>query len=257
MESFKRKEKEEHNFYCGTSNITIPVKNKTYFPESFRDKSRLNYYATLLNSVEINSTFYKLPLTKTIDKWLNDVPEDFRFTFKLSKSITHSKNLMYDVEDIRRFGQLVQFAGYKKGCILIQFPQSVKASLFRRLQQLLIDLQLVGQLNDWHLAVEFRDASWYRDSVYEMLEKYKAGIVIHDMPKSFTPLIEMERSFYYLRFHGPVGDYRGGYPQDFLSDHALNIQSWLDDGYPVFAYFNNTIGDAVHNAIDLKAFLNL
>lgn len=256
MENTKVGESQKPGFYCGTSNIMLPVKNKAFLPEQYQDKSRLNYYATLLNSIEINSTFYKLPLPRTIEKWVCDVPETFRFTFKLSKSITHSKELHYDVADIRRFGQAVNASGDKKGCILIQFPQSIKVSLYQKVKKLLDDLQVIGRLSGWHLAIEFRDPSWYQDPVFQMLESYKASIVMHDMPKSFTPIIDMERTFFYLRFHGVAGDYRGGYPQDFLSDHASNIQSWLDDGYPAFAYFNNTIGDAIHNAMDLKCFVD-
>lgn len=241
-------------FYCGTSNIVLPVRNKGFFPDEYRDKSRLNYYSSLLNTVEVNSSFYKLPLARTVEKWANDVPEDFRFTFKLSKSITHAKELDYNAEDVVNFFRVVDNAANKKGCILIQFPASIKVSKFQKLKQLLDEITAVST-QDWHLAVEFRDSSWYRDTVYQMLESYKAVVVMHDMPKSFTPIIDMEQNFVYLRFHGQAGDYRGGYDDDFLRDHAANIRDWLEQGLPVFAYFNNTIGDAVHNAIMLDSFL--
>jgi uncharacterized protein YecE (DUF72 family) len=243
-------------FYCGTSNIVLPVSNKGHFPPEYQDKTRLHYYATLLNSAEINSTFYKLPMPRTIEKWANEVPEDFRFTFKLSKAITHAKELHYDSEDVHRFLEVVARAGDKKGCILVQFPASIKSSLFQRVRRLLDDLQASGGMDGWHLAVEFRDNSWYRDSVYQMLEGYNAGVVMHDMPKSFTPLIDMEKTFVYLRFHGEEGNYRGRYSDDFLSEHATYIQAWIDQGLPVFAYFNNTIGDAIHNAITLDSYLH-
>jgi uncharacterized protein YecE (DUF72 family) len=242
-------------FYCGTSHVTLPVPNKESFPPDYRDKSRLNYYASLLNSVEVNSTFYKLPLPRTVEKWVNDVPDDFRFTFKLSKTVTHAKELQYDPEDIRRFLEVVSMAGNKKGCILVQFPGSVKVSFFQRVKQILDDMIGTGLMEGWHLAVEFRDSSWYRDRVYEMLEHYRASVVMQDMPKSFTPLIDMEREFIYLRFHGELGNYRGGYSNDFLREHAANIQDWLDEGLPVFAYFNNTMGEAVHNAMTLDSYL--
>ncbi len=248
--------KQQKRFYCGTSNVTLPVSNKETFPPAYRDKSRLNYYASLLNSVEVNSTFYKLPMARTIEKWVNDVPDEFRFTFKLSKSVTHAKELQYDPGDIRRFLEVISMADDKKGCILVQFPGSVKLSFFQRVRQILDEISLSGLSEGWHVAVEFRDRSWYRDSVYEMLEHYKAAVVMQDMPKSFTPLIDMEKEFVYLRFHGELGNYRGGYSNDFLREHASYIQDWLDEGLPVFAYFNNTMGEAVHNAMTLQSYLH-
>ena len=88
-----------NNFYAGTSNIVLPVPNKSFFPPKYRDKTRLNYYASLFNSVEINSSFYKVPLPRTVEKWTTEVPPNFRFSFKLSKAITrrflvHCKNIM-------------------------------------------------------------------------------------------------------------------------------------------------------------------
>src|SRR3954471_14852776 len=105
-----RKPKAE--FYCGTSNVVLPVRNKGYFPPEFQDKTRLNYYASLFNSVEVNSSFYKLPLPRTVEKWANDVSDNFRFTFKLSKSITHAKELHYNVEDVADFMRVVSAAGH-------------------------------------------------------------------------------------------------------------------------------------------------
>jgi uncharacterized protein YecE (DUF72 family) len=242
-------------FYCGTSNIVLPAKNKSFFPAEYQDKSRLRYYSSLLNSLEVNSTFYKLPLARTVEKWAQDVPEYFKFTFKLSKSITHAKELEYDVNELQRFFDVVDHAGNKKGCILVQFPASIKISNFQKIKRLLDDIASSANNGEWNIAVEFRDPSWYRDQVYQTLEYYKASIVMHDMPKSYTPLIDMERSFIYIRFHGEAGDYRGGYSDDFLRDHAANILDWLREGLPVYAYFNNTIGDAIHNAMTLDSYL--
>ena len=80
-------------FYCGTSNVVLPVPNKTHYPKAYQDKSRLHYYASIFNSVEINSSFAKVPRAKTVERWADDVPENFRFTFKLWRGITHAKEL--------------------------------------------------------------------------------------------------------------------------------------------------------------------
>jgi len=243
-------------FFCGTSNVELPVRNKGFFPDEFQDKSRLNYYASLFNSVEINSTFYKIPLPKTIERWASDVPEDFKFTFKLFRDITHAKELNYEETSIQKFFASINMVGPKQGSLLIQFPPSIKSNYFKKVRQLLGDLRNAKNGEGWKIAIEFRDSTWYQDSVYQMLESFRIPVVMHDMPKSFTPLIDMEREFIYLRFHGERGDYRGGYSADFLQEHAAMISEWITAGLPVFGYFNNTIGDAVQNALTLSDLVN-
>jgi len=239
-------------FFCGTSNVMLPVPNKFYFPPQYKDKSRLHYYASLFNSVEINSTFYKLPMAKTVEKWAAEVPADFHFTFKMPSTITHAKELDFNSEDIEKFLQVVNCVGDKKGCLLIQFPPSIKISFFRKFKKLLEGVYQTNAIERWKVAVEFRDKSWYNDMVYQLLEQYRASVVNHDMPASSTPLIDMETDFIYLRFDGEKGDYRGSYSNDFLEEYAVYIRGWLEDKKQVFVYFNNTIGDAVHNATILR-----
>ena len=247
-------EKKKAHFYCGTSNVELPVPNKSHFPEAFQDKSRLNYYASLFNTVEINGSFYKIPMRRTVEKWASDVPDNFKFTLKLWKGITHARELIYDAADVQRFMEAINGAGEKRGCLLLQFPASVKASGLQKFRRLLDELYGSSEIEQWKLAIEFRDKSWYNDTVYELLEHYHASIVIHDMPKSATPFIDMEQRFVYLRFHGELGDYRGSYDLPFLKEQADNIKQWIKEGKTVFAYFNNTIGDAVHNAMQLKNY---
>ncbi len=81
---------ETNNFYSGISGLVLPVPKAQYPPE-FQDNSRLQYYASLFNSLEVNSIFYKLPRSSTIANWVESVPDNFRFTFKLSKTVTHVK----------------------------------------------------------------------------------------------------------------------------------------------------------------------
>src|SRR4051812_41091549 len=90
------------NLRIGTSGIVV-AGNKQSFPNNFKHKSRLNYYGFLFNSVEINSTFKKIPRPSTFERWSQDVPEDFQFTVKLSKEITHVKRLDYQLDKIETF----------------------------------------------------------------------------------------------------------------------------------------------------------
>src|ERR1700744_2308217 len=112
------------NYFAGTSGLGLPVPNKSHYPAEFTNKSRLCYYASLFNSIEVNSSFYKIPQAKTIRKWAADVPDGFRFTFKLWRGITHQKELLFDPADIGRFMEAIDAAGNHKGCLLVQLPPS-------------------------------------------------------------------------------------------------------------------------------------
>jgi uncharacterized protein YecE (DUF72 family) len=243
-------------FYSGTSGLDLPVP-RSQFPEEFQGKSRLAYYASLFNSLEVNSIFYKLPRTSTIVNWAETVPENFRFTFKLSKSVTHVKGLEFSVKDVNDFMNAVENVGGKKGCLLVQFPPSLKIEKLSQLQNLLETLGEATHNTDWKLAIEFRDSSWYEREVYELLEEYYAALVIHDIPKSATPLEDARGDFIYLRFHGPEPRYRGDYSDEFLQKYAGYIKKWLSEKKTVYAYFNNTVGAAVENLQTLNRFVNL
>ena len=239
--------------FSGTSGLVVPIPRQSYPPE-FQGKSRLTYYASLFDSIEINSSFYKMPMIATVKKWAKSVPDDFSFTFKLSKTITHSKGLLFNPEDVDLFMQTISHVGNKKGCVLVQFPPGVKLEKFNEVEEL---VNCIGEYNtehNWKVAIEFRHASWYLAEVYELLNHNNMAMVIHDLPASLTPLSNSTPAFAYLRFHGPGGHYRGSYDDDFLQKYAQYIKACVDEGKMVYFYFNNTMGDAVKNLTTLNEF---
>lgn len=240
------------SFYSGTSNIVLPIKQSEY-PHEFKGASRLTYYASLFSSLEVNSSFYKIPKPATVEKWRESVPPHFKFTFKVPKTVTHAKGLQFNVEDLERFTETVAQAGDKKGCLLIQLPPSVTSDKGEELEGILECLR--SDATGWRIAVEFRHNSWYNSTVYRMLQNFGAGMVEHDMPKSATPQVTVAEDFRYLRFHGPEGDYRGSYDEAFLLRHAKRIAAWLKEGKEVYAYFNNTAGNAYENLRTLNAMV--
>jgi uncharacterized protein YecE (DUF72 family) len=243
------------NYYSGISGLVLPVPNKTHYPAEFQDKSRLCYYASLFNSIEVNSSFYKLPQAKTIAKWAADVPAHFRFTFKLWRDITHVKNLMFNPVDVYRFMQAIDAAGEKKGCLLVQFPPGAKANLLPQLMQLVDCILEADPERSWPIALEFRHASWYNNTLREWAANQGLSIVLQDIPASATPLDLIESETIYLRFHGPGGKYRGSYRDDVLQEYSGYIREWQEEGKRVYVYFNNTMGDAVTNLITLNTFV--
>ena len=244
-------------YYSGTSGLLLPVPNKLHYPEEFRERSRLCYYGSLMDSIEINSSFYKVPLASTVKKWSADVPNGFRFTFKLFKGITHSPQLGFDPAEIGRFMEVIRSADEKKGCLLVQFPPSVRIGNLRQISRLMFSLREHDPENEWKIAFEFRHASLYTEEITELLEENGLGMVIHDKGMGTGPEDGPDSPFRYLRFHGPGGDYRGSYAEDVLSEYAGYITEWLLEGKEVFVYFNNTMGDAYGNLKTLSRLVEI
>jgi len=240
----------------GTSGVVLPG-NKTSFPPEFQTGTRLHYYGALFNSLEINSSFYKIPKQSTFEKWASEVPENFSFTTKLWRGITHVKNLEYSQNDIASFMNAADGLGDKKGCLLVQFPASIRIDLLNKVEEILQEIVQFNQHKQWQLAIEFRHKSWYHKDVYKILAKYQASLVLHDMPNSTSLVTEVmveaiNASHIYLRFHGPTGQYNGSYSNQFIDDYAERIKEWRAENKVIYVYFNNTIGSALQNAQRLQ-----
>lgn len=236
-------------FRSGTSGLVLQEPNKLHFPLEFQDKHRLIYYASKFNSIEINSSFYKIPLCRTYKTWAEMVPDDFQFAIKLWQGITHEED--FDQDDLERFFGAIQCLGSKKGCLLIQFAAKTKMD-FSGFDRLLENIRKLDPQEEWRLAVEFRHTQWYESEIYEILDEYNASMVIHDMPKCIPPELNKNADFVYLRFHGEKGDYRGSYSDQCLMNKAKEIHRWIEQGKDVYAYFNNTIGEASANLQTLR-----
>jgi len=235
----------------GTSNIVVPGARQS-FPVEFQQKSRLHFYASLFNTLEINSSFYKVPMLSTFQKWALDVPEKFEFTVKLWRDITHVKNLNTDLENIERFLEAADGLGKKKGCLLVQFPGKISLEYYTQVEQILRKIHTSERQNKWRMAVEFRSPTWYVSETHELLDEYGASLVLHDIPKSKNSEPNKAAKFVYIRFHGPKGDYRGSYSDQFLQEKFERMNNWLNHGKDVYAYFNNTIGSALENVMTLR-----
>lgn len=236
-------------YKSGTSGLVLPVPNKAAFPPEYRDKSRLTYYSSLFDSIEINSSFYKVPKGSTVKKWTTEVPGNFVFTFKLWQEITHVKGLAFNPKDVLNFMSVIDEVVEHKGCLLAQFPPSLTIDGFNQVESLL------SLMKGWRVALEFRHTSWYISETFELADEHGASVVLHDIPRSGNSNVNNKADFVYLRFHGPAGDYKGGYTHTQLEQHALQIKQWIKDGKAVFVYFNNTIGDAITNLMTLNTLV--
>ncbi len=234
----------------GTSGIVLPG-NKTKFPAEFQTGTRLHYFGSLFNTLEINASFYKIPKRSTFEKWASEVPSDFKFTVKLWRGITHAKKLEFSAGDLASFMHAAGGLGDRAGCLLIQFPASIRIENVEEVEGILKELQSLNQHSQWQLAIELRHNSWYQSTAYSMFEHYGAVPVLHDMPQSTPPmedLLNADQSCIYLRFHGPTGQYNGSYSHQHLDRYAHYIDEWRAAGKDVYIYFNNTVGSALQNA---------
>ena len=108
----------------------------------------------------------------------------------------------------------------------------------------------------WNFAIEFRNPSWYDPQIMDFITSFNASMVLHDMNNSSTGWDQVNADFIYLRFHGPEPRYRGNYSEEFLKERATSIQNWLSQGKTVYAYFNNTLGEAYSNLRILNKFVH-
>lgn len=178
-----------------------------------------------------------------------------QFTFKLPKTISHSKGLDFNIEEVAPFIRTIDNVDKKKGCILIQLPPSLKPGGIKQLEKLFKTIDAANAQQAWKVAVEFRNKIWYNDQTFKLLKQYNFSLVLQDLPGVATPLTVPLTNIIYLRFHGTEKGYRGNYDNKFLSGYEQRINQWLNEGKCVYCYFNNTLGDAFNNLQALNRYV--
>lgn len=169
-------------YFSGLSSLQLPIP-KFLYPPPFENASRLTYYSSLFNSIEINSSFYKIPQAVTVFKWTAIVSENFKFTFKLLKEITHSKGLNFNKDKFADFLKSISSVKEKIVCLLIQFTSSLVVINIVQLSNLLNYINEIDTIPTYKIAVELRNKSWYHNSVSDLLNYYNTAAVIHDKQK--------------------------------------------------------------------------
>jgi uncharacterized protein YecE (DUF72 family) len=231
--------------HIGTSGWHYPHWRGCFYPETLSPGDWLAYYASHFGTVEINSTFYRLPSAEAVESWARSVPGDFVFAVKASRYITHVKRLKDTGEALDIFFHRVALLGQRLGPVLFQLPPRWHCNPGRLENFLSL---LPGGLR---YAFEFRDTSWHCDEIYEMLRRKNAAWCIYDLAGHTGPRI-VTADFTYLRLHGPdVQPYTGRYNAMQLTRWVGEIRSWHDvrDAYVYFD--NDQAGFAVVNALEL------
>ncbi len=222
----------------------------TFYPEKLSAAKMLDYYIGKFDTVEINNSFYRLPLETTFEEWKNAVPKDFLFAVKASRYITHMKKLKNPETGFRKFFDRVVFLGRKLGPILFQLPPHWQSDPER------LDCFLEYLPRELRYAFEVRDPSWFSDSVTAVLKKHNAAFCIYDFDRRLSPRT-VTADFVYVRLHGPEGRYTGSYSQETLADWAQTFRSWSRQRKDVYCYFDNDqAGYAAKDALRLKALVS-
>ena len=208
----------------------------------------LQHYARLFDTVEVNNTFYRLPLETSVARWVDETPPHFLFAVKASRYLTHIRRLTDLEGGIERYYERLEplARSPKLGPVLWQLPAN-----FRRDDERLA--KALAALPAGRHCFEFRHPSWFVADVYELLRRHGAALVIGDRPevKEFQTH-ELTADWTYVRFHYGSRGRRGNYSESELEEWARRFEHWRRE-VEVFAYFNNDWEVfAVRNALWLK-----
>lgn len=230
--------------HIGTSGWQYKHWKGVFYPQGLKNNDWLSFYAQHFETLEVNVTFYRNVNPSTYEKWYCTVPEDFLFSVKMSKFITHIKRLKVDSNSIDRFTENVHGLKEKLGVVLIQLPPGLifDESLIRDFFALL-DKKL-------RYTVEARDRSFINDKFFSILEENGTAWCIADSAGRYPYHETVTASFVYIRLHGSQKLYASDYRDDELKAWKDKILNWNRDA---FVYFDNDFyGYAIKNAQKLQ-----
>jgi uncharacterized protein YecE (DUF72 family) len=215
--------------HVGTSGWMYDSWRGPFYPQKLAKHLWLERYASVFPVVEVNNSFYHLPKEETFDKWREESPPEFEFVVKASRYITHIRRLRDCRDPVELLWSRAARLKDKVGPVLFQLPPRFGA-----------DAGLLGDFlsvlpSGIRAAFEFRDDSWRRDDVYELLDRSGAAWVLADRPRWRVPLI-VTGGWSYVRFHQGRTTHPG-YTR-------AKLRAWADRiaelaAREVYVFFNN------------------
>ncbi|WP_421121738.1 DUF72 domain-containing protein [Aquihabitans daechungensis] len=204
------------------------------YPADQPERTWFDHYAATFRTVELNTTFYRLPTEHAVDHWREQAPAGFAYAAKVGSFGSHRKKLRDPDTWLSRHLERIDRLGGHLGPNLLQLPPNWKRNTDR------LDAFLAVAPRRIRWAVELRDPTWLHEETYDVLRAHGAALCIHDLLPDH-PWIRTT-NWTYLRFHGPDAlrhPYAGRYTGRRLRPVADRLTEWLDEGSDVFAYFNN------------------
>jgi len=228
---------------------------KDFYPAGLRQDDELAFASRAVNSIEINGSFYALQTPERYCQWRDQTPDDFVFSVKAPRYITHVRRLKEIDEALANFfasGPLL--LGDKLGPFLWQFPPTLKFDAQRfsdfldklpkdrkaaRACAKQADERLQGNAGTairgnarLRHAVEIRHPSFLCDSFIALLRKHKVALVVADSAGKWPYVEDVTADFIYMRLHGDVELYSSGYTARALRRWRMRIQAWAQGGQP-------------------------
>lgn len=247
--------------YVGTSGWHYSDWIGTFYPREVKGYNELKYHSEHFNTVENNSSFYHISKESTYLTWYKTSSDNYTFSIKLNKLITHIKRLTLDEEVKEKIEYILsssQVLKEKLGAIVIQLPPSFKPEPeFLEIFLLYFTNEVSKKEYKFDVAIEFRNKQNFREEIYTVLRKYNVALVAGQ--SSRYPLArEITADFTYIRMHGPTKLFASKYSTDQLLEWANYIKSISKQVKKVYVYFNNDFyGYAIENAKELSSLLSI
>jgi uncharacterized protein YecE (DUF72 family) len=216
----------------GTSGWHYDSWRGPFFPNGLGLKHQLQYYASQFDTAELNAVFYRTPTPQAVQHWYAETGDDFIFSWKASKFITHWKRLSQNaVNSLALLEERLSLLQEKAGPVLFQLPPHFEADDGR----LTAFLELLARKR--RCCFEFRHPSWYAPRILRLLQKYNIALCLSDHHDAPAPW-KRTADFVYIRGHGPSGSYRGRYATSTLEQWESRIRVWRKQ-HDVYVYFDN------------------
>jgi uncharacterized protein YecE (DUF72 family) len=209
----------------GTSGYSYKEWKGSFYPEKIAASDMLRYYGERLSAVEINNTFYRMPTESVLRAWAEKVPEEFRFSIKASRKITHFRRLKEADDETAYLLRTSAALGDRLGVILFQLPPGFPEDL-SRLESFLALLPAGTRA-----AFEFRHPSWHRPETFERLRAHDCALCVADTDDGADTPVVGTASWGYLRLR------RASYDDGALAAWADRIrdESWSE----TFVFFKH------------------
>jgi uncharacterized protein YecE (DUF72 family) len=239
----------------------------SFYPANAKSQDFLSIYAQSFDTVEIDSSYYRVPTAKTVEQWRERTPKGFTFSAKVPSVVTHEKMLLDAEDDLKAFLKVMDLLGDKLGALLLQFPY-FKKSKFRGLGFFLERLEpFLKQLpKDHQWVVEVRNKNWLSEKLYSVLRRHGVALALVDhawMPRPrelFETGDPVTADFTYIRW---LGDRKGIEEitkvwNKLVIDRTAEMEEWmpamqklLKRRLTTYCYFNNHYSGSGHESARL------
>lgn len=244
--------------FIGTSGWHYDDWTGAFYPAEITGYHELTYHARFFNTVENNSSFYRVASEPTYKTWVKMTPDNYKFSIKLNKQVTHVDKLAVTDSTRDRIKYILsttQTLGNKMGALLIQLPASFHFDL-ERLDAFLdfFTKEVRSYPFKFDIAIEFRSKYWFVEETYRLLRKYNVALVAADSSR-YPGVRQVTADVAYIRMHGPTKLFASSYSDEQLKELASYIKS-ISSVRRIYVYFNNDFHCyAINNAQTLQKLL--